>query len=173
MFSEKSKESYEEIYTRNIRRLLNYAYAQLRSRGDAEELANEAMLVLWQKMKEQEIKNPDAYVTQILANLIRNFMRSKQRQIDTISLEAIGDTIAGEEMPERISDGFPPELTSSEKEILMLRVQRSLSFNEISQILGLPDSSCRSRFFRAKAHYKELLTKKSKAKQHFLEEKTL
>lgn len=91
MLFDKSKYSYEEIYTRNIRRLANYAAAQVHNREDAEELASEAMLVLWRKLRELDIQNPDAYVTQILANLIRNFMRKKQRQLETVSFDLIGD----------------------------------------------------------------------------------
>ena len=96
MFSAKNEYSYEEIYQRNIRRLANYAAAQVHNREDAEELANEAMLVLWRKMQEQDILNPDAYVIQILANLIRNFIRRKCRQIETVSFDVIGDVAAEE-----------------------------------------------------------------------------
>lgn len=155
MFSAKSEYSYEEIYQRNIRRLANYAAAQVHNREDAEELASEAMLVLWRKMQEQEILNPDAYVIQILANLIRNYIRRKCRQLETISFDTIGD-IAAEEPQQNISDGFPSELSATDKQILIFRIQRKLSFKEISEIVGLAESSCRSRFLRAKAKFKEL-----------------
>ena len=154
MFSAKNEYRYEEIYQRNNRRLANYAAAQVHNREDAEELANEAMLVLWRKMQEQDILNPDAYVIQILANLIRNFVRRKCRQIETVSFDVIGD-VASEEPPQNISDGFPPELSAADKQILIFRIQRKLSFKEISEILGLAESSCRSRFLRAKAKFKE------------------
>ena len=148
---------FEEICKRNTSRLVRGAFRATGNRLDAEELANEAFLVLWKKMHTEEIRNPDAYLTTILVNLIGNYLKAKTREVPSISLEAFRDIPDSRGTVEKLEDGFPPELTAAEKQILQLRAEQQLSYEEISQILGISAVSCRSRFCRAKERYRELI----------------
>lgn len=46
---------FETIYGKNMTRLVRYAAKRVNNLYDAEELAGEALLILWQKQREQEI----------------------------------------------------------------------------------------------------------------------
>lgn len=148
---------YEEIYDRNITRLAHYAAMQVHNVHDAEELASEALLILWQKQKEQEIQNPDAYATQILIYLTLNFLKKKRRRIETVSLELVGDLAAAPDTDIGMS-GLPDELSDADREIILLRLYYGASFREIAGLLGLTEGSCRARFCRAKVRLRKLLT---------------
>ena len=55
---------------------------------------------------------------------------------------------------------LPQGLSPDERDILILKLEKELTYAEIAPILGISEVSCRSRFFRAKAHFL-LLTKKT------------
>lgn len=148
---------FEEICKRNTSRLVRGAFRATRNQLGSEELANEAFLVLWKKMHTEEIRNPDAYLTTILVHLIGNYLKAKTREVPSISLEVFQDIPDQQGVPEKLEDGFPPELTAAEREILKLRVEQQLSYEEIAQVLGISAVSCRSRFCRAKERYRELI----------------
>lgn len=57
---------------------------------------------------------------------------------------------------------LPKGLLPKEREILILLFEEQLSYEEIAQRLGISVLNCRTRAFRAKAHYKELLAKEDK-----------
>lgn len=149
------KDSFHQVYVRNIGRLIRIAYRITGSLEEAEDLADEACLIYWQKSKQTEILNPDAYLVKVISNLLGNFLGSKKNE--AIPLE-FAEEIAARPDSMGIKEYFPPTLPESEQEILILRIEKQLSYSEISQVLHLPESSCRSRFFRAKEHLKQLLS---------------
>lgn len=151
----KRDDSFHSVYVRNISRLIKMAYRITDSYEDAEDLADEACFIYWQKSQLAEVLNPDAYLAKIMANLLGNFLRSKKNE--ALPLE-FAEEIAARPDAVSIKEYFPPGLLESEQEILILRIEKQLSYTEISQLLCLPESSCRSRFFRAKEHLKSLLT---------------
>ena len=137
--------SFHSVYVRNISRLIKMAYRITDSYEDAED----------QKSQLAEVLNPDAYLAKVMANLLGNFLRSKKNE--ALPLE-FAEEIAARPDAVSIKEYFPPGLLESEQKILILRIEKQLSYTEISQVLCLPESSCRSRFFRAKEHLKSLLT---------------
>lgn len=59
---------------------------------------------------------------------------------------------------EPLENLLPKGLTDKEREILVLLYEKQLSYEEIAQRLGISVLNCRTRAFRAKEHYKELIT---------------
>ena len=159
MISTPQSEDFDEVYKRNYTRLSQYAFHIIHDEGDAEDLANEAFLVYYQHTGEIEITNPDAYLFKILRNLIGNYI--KQRDLHpTISLEILEETADPRSNSEPLERLLPQELNPDERKILILKLENGLTYAEIAPILGISEVSCRSRFFRAKAHFL-LLTKKN------------
>ena len=95
VFSAKNEYRYEEIYQRNNRRLANYAAAQVHNREDAEELANEAMLVLWRKMQDagvdttlllcQRINHPSPAMHRVFAELLYHCILGERAEEGKVS----------------------------------------------------------------------------------------
>ena len=77
------------------------------------------------------------------------------------SLDILEETADIQSSPEPLEYLLPQGLSQDERDILILKLEKELTYAEIAPILGISEVSCRSRFFRAKAHFL-LLTKKNK-----------
>ena len=141
MISTPQVEGFDEVYKRNYTRLSQYAFHIIHDKGDAEDLADEAFLVYYQHTDEMDIENPDLH--------------------PTISLDILEETADTRSSPEPLEHLLPQGLSPDERNILILKLEKGLTYAEIAPILGISEVSCRSRFFRAKAHFL-LLTKKNK-----------
>ena len=133
MISTPQVEGFDEVYKRNYTRLSQYAFHIIHDKGDAEDLANEAFLVYYQRR--------DLH--------------------PTLSLDILEETADIQSSPEPLEYLLPQGLSPDERDILILKLEKELTYAEIASILGISEVSCRSRFFRAKAHFL-LLTKKNK-----------
>lgn len=158
MISTPLVEGFDEVYKRNYTRLSQYAFHIIHDKGDAEDLANEAFLVYYQHADEMDIENPDAYLFKILRNLIGNYIKRRDLH-PTLSLDILEETADIQSSPEPLEYLLPQGLSQDERDILILKLEKELTYAEIAPILGISEVSCRSRFFRAKAHFL-LLTKK-------------
>lgn len=160
MISTPQVEGFDEVYKRNYTRLSQYAFHIIHDKGNAEDLANEAFLVYYQHTNEMDIANPDAYLFKILRNLIGNYIKRRDLH-PTLSLDILEETADIQSSPEPLEHLLPQGLSPDKRDILILKLEKELTYAEIAPILGISEVSCRSRFFRAKAHFL-LLTKQNK-----------
>lgn len=143
---------FDSFYLEYSPKLWRLAYRLTRNRYDSEDLVDEAFLIYLQKSTTMVIDNPEAYITRILANLVRNYARlswHNELPIDvlpesTLSTDGVGMRLR--EVPQ-------------EQEILLLRYEERLSYSEIADVLKIKEASCRSRLMRAKAHLLSLYEK--------------
>lgn len=149
---------YSEFYIENYPRLVRHAYRLISNRWDAEELADEALLIFYQKSQAETIQNPNAYLKRIISNVLGNYFKSKKRE-QAISIETLHELSGTDCFSLSLSDCLPAGLSASEREILILRIEKKLSYTEIAEELNLEEVSCRSRLFRAKVRCKELMEK--------------
>lgn len=150
---------FNSLYKQSYDWLLRHAYRVTGNYHDSEELVDETFVVYMQKSKTQDIHNPQAYITGILSKLIGNYLKSKRRESSIfLPLNYLRDvTDPADGLRRSLSDLLPNELLPWEREILLLRYEKQLSFEEISSRLGLQPVSCRSRLFRAKLHFRLLV----------------
>lgn len=66
---------FDSFYLEYSPKLWRLAYRLTRNRYDSEDLVDEAFLIYLQKSITMVIDNPEAYITRILANLVRNYAR--------------------------------------------------------------------------------------------------
>lgn len=159
---EQFNEEFNAFYKEYYKKLVNHAYRLTSNRWDAEELADEALMIYFHKSQSEIIQNPRAYLKRIMSNVLGNYFKSKKRE-QVISLEMLHEIPGKDCFMPSLGDCLPAGLTASEREILILRVEKKLSYAEISIELGLEEASCRSRLFRAKMRCKELMeTEKNK-----------
>lgn len=147
-----------ERYREHSARLFKQAYYVLRDQHLAEDLMEEAFLILLYKQKDLLIHpNIGGWLSQTLKHLILDETKSARHKLET---PLIHDTSAFtvDTYHEPLEDLLPKELSPKEREILVLLFEKQLSYEEIAQHLGISILNCRTRAFRAKAHYKELIT---------------
>ncbi|MCI8440212.1 MAG: sigma-70 family RNA polymerase sigma factor [Oscillospiraceae bacterium] len=93
-----------------------------------------------------EHPKPGAWLLLTLRNLMANARRVESHK--TIPLEeAAGIPENTEETP--LSELLPVQLKPEEKEILVWRFEQQLSYQEMSERLGVSDEACRKRLVRA------------------------
>lgn len=145
---------FDSFYLEYSPKLWRLAYRLTRNRYDSEDLVDEAFLIYLQKSITMVIDNPEAYITRILANLVRNYARLSWHNEflpeSTLSTDGVGM---------RLREVLPKGLSPQEQEILLLRFEERLSYSEIADVLKIKEVSCRSRLMRAKAHLLNLYEK--------------
>lgn len=137
----------EEVVEANLDALVRFAYFRIGDRTEAEDIVYDAVLRLLENS--EKVRDAKCYLFRIVYNLCQD--RFRQVRVSTVPFETIdlpdkSDDQLDQEEIDRIShllDGLPP----NEAEIVRMNVVDELSFVEISQILHLPQSTAKSRFY--------------------------
>lgn len=143
------RQTFEQFYRQNFRQLRNYLRIYLRNPQAAEDVAQEIFIQLWQ--------NPDgfarwhsslkAYLFGVARHRGADWWRSQQKGPQVQALQARG--LSEEETSFEIRDAMSqlePELAS----LLWLRGVEGYSYEELSQIFGIPLGTVKSRLFEAR-----------------------
>ena len=153
---------FDRLYREHSERLIKMAFYVLRNRPLAEDMVEETFLTLLHKKEELESHpNIAGWLTDTLKNIISDELKSARRKHD---VPFIFDNYAAEYDTYRLplKDFLPKELSPKEQEILILLFEEQLSYEEISERLGISVENCPTRAFRAKIHYRELVEKEEK-----------
>ncbi len=155
-------EWFDQLYKEHSGRLFRQAFYALRDRHLAEDLVSETFLILLYKQRDLRAHpNLAGWLSQTLKNLICDEMRSARHRLE---MPLIFDDTAFtvDTYHQSLDELLPKELFPKEQEILILLFEEQLSYEEIAQRLGISVLNCRTRAFRAKAHYKVLIMKEDK-----------
>ncbi|MBB3993848.1 RNA polymerase sigma-70 factor (ECF subfamily) [Sulfitobacter undariae] len=117
---------------------------------DAEDMAQEALMRLMQRMGRSTIETPEHYAMIILHNLARARWRAKveltELEEDTASTLPEGDSRLAVEALRHAIKALPAD----QAQIMQLVLQGELSPNAIAQLLDLPTGTVMSRLARAR-----------------------
>lgn len=147
MFGNRRSENIDKVIEANLDTLVRFAYFRVGDRTDAEDIVYEAVLRLLEN--HSNVRDIKCYLFRIVYNLCQDGFRKKR--VPTVPLENIDlpdlqeDRLDQGEI-DRINsllDDLPP----NEAEIVRMNVVDELSFVEISNILSLPQSTAKSRFY--------------------------
>lgn len=148
--------------------MMKLAARLLKNQQMSEELVNESFLILLYKRKELEHHpNLPGWLNQTLKNLILNELNSARHRLE-IPLIKEAEVAQPDIYRPQLSELLPPELTQKESEILIMFFEEQLSYDQIAVRLHISVLNCRTRLFRAKAHFKELIENKNYNYQLFL-----
>ena len=159
-WSRGSTEALAELFSRYKQPIYGFFRRRTRDTAQAEELTQEAFLVLVRKAAAYEPRAPFRTYLYVIAFKI---LRSHRRKV---MFRAAFFGNAGTKREAGKSDATEAglwvrrageKLDRTEREILMLREYEQLSFGEIGTLLGLPLNTVRSRLFRARQALRELL----------------
>ena len=152
MISTPLVEGFDEVYKRNYTRLSQYAFHIIHDKGDAEDLANEAFLVYYQHADEMDIENPDAYLFKILRNLIGNYIKRRDLH-PTLSLDILEETADIQSSPEPLEYLLPQGLSQDERDILILKLEKELTYAEIAPHIRHIGSQLPLQIFSRKSEF--------------------
>jgi len=173
-----NEKAFAEIVLHSQKKVFNIAYRMLGNLEEAKDLAQEVFISVFESIKglKEEIKF-DAWLTQITLNHCRNRWKYLKRR-RYFNSDSLDDPIETEEgsMPRTLVDPSDnPEtlyekksiqqfiqrgllkLKEDQRELVVLRDLQGFSYEEMGELLGLPEGTIKSRLHRARMDLKEIL----------------
>jgi len=173
-----NEKAFAEIVLHYQKKVFNIAYRMLGNLEEAKDLAQEVFISVFESIKDlkEEIKF-DAWLTQITLNHCRNRWKYLKRR-QYFNSDSLDDPIETEDgnMPKAIADPSEnPEalyekkmvqqfvqsgllkLKEDQRELLVLRDLQGFSYEEMGELLGLPEGTIKSKLHRARMDLKEVL----------------
>ena len=164
-FQSGDERAYIELVNRYRDRLINFVYPFLGDFEQAEDVVQEAMLKLYEKKHYyREIAKFSTWIYTIARNLANTELRKKKRrkttyisrmtkddrQYDIPAVQAdLNQNLQNEFIRERIHEAIK-ELPEHFKTVIILRDIQELSYDDISNIVGVPLGTVKSRINRAR-----------------------
>lgn len=159
---ENRDEVFSALYQENAAKMVRYAAGQLRNRDLAEELVEDAFVLLLRKYDQlTDHPNLPGWLWKTLQHLILTEVKSARHRLE-VPLEQDFDLAAPEEDRSALADALPEGLSDRDREILLLFFEEELTHEEVAARLGISILNSRTRLFRAKNRCKELLEKMQK-----------
>lgn len=166
--------SFKALYEAYIKRIYNFAYRLVDTREDAEDIAQETFIIVFNEIK--ELKDPDRFESWIY-RIARNevYQRYRKKKGSEISLDDIESgtqsslLVNGQEVDplgavlqvelgqviDRVLNSLPFKL----REVFILAVLDRLSYEQIAQIVGRSLLSVKTDIHRARILAREQLRK--------------
>lgn len=144
---------FETIYPR-VRRYLLLRGMEL---GEAEDLAQNVMVILFRRGREVRDKELfHGWLFKVVKNELARYWRQRQARQRLAAMEPLSDELANSLLTETELEScssfadWMSQLDPVEREIIILRFVEELSYEELAVALGLPLGTVKWRLFNAK-----------------------
>jgi RNA polymerase sigma-70 factor (ECF subfamily) len=151
--------AFQELLSRYRRPAITLAYQMLGNLEDAEDVAQEAFVRVFQAIP--RFRGQAAFSTWLYRIVTNLCLGNRRRRRATVELEAVREPSAPDSPSQQVTealltrqvlDAMPPELRA----ILLLRDQEGLSYTEIAEALRLPLGTVRSRLSKARMAFRQI-----------------
>lgn len=150
------RRAYNPLVERYQRAIYSHARRMLRDHDQADEVAQETFVRAYVNLKKYDGRYRFyTWIITIATNLCHDALSARKRSqpLELVEEQAsdcdpLEDT-AGADSCQRIRAEID-RLPSEQRQVLLLRVDRELSYEEISRVLKIPVGSVMSRLFRAR-----------------------
>ncbi len=168
----------EELYERWSRPLVNFLYGMCRDRTFAEDLMQDVFVKVWRAApRYKPLAKFSTWLFHIARNHWLNEREKKLRRIRPVSMDgggrkndngarlrdaipadtrSPGDLTLDRELADRI-DGAVAQLPEKYRDVWLLGASQGLPYEQVSQILGIPVGTVKSRMFQAVRKLRESL----------------
>jgi RNA polymerase sigma-70 factor (ECF subfamily) len=148
----------EVLISKYLKPIYNFIFCYVQNQQDAEDLTQETFLKMWRNLKKfKKEKNFENWLFTIAKNTCFDFLRKKRRNLilNAENLEIVADLTPSllekmekESLLEKLKKEIE-KLPFKMKEVIDLHYNFGLNFREISEILGEPMNTVKSRHKRA------------------------
>jgi len=169
--AEKDRGAFEELYTIYYRRLFSYLFKLTRRAELVEEVLNDVMLVIWKKAASFDGRSrPSTWIFGIAYHKAMKALAQRRK----IEQPAPGND-DGEREPREAVDQDEPEsllarrelattlgrallaISAEQRAVVELTYYYGLSYQEISDVVGCPVNTVKTRMFHARRRLRDLL----------------
>ena len=172
------RKAFEKIVLFYQKRVFNYAYRMLGNMEEAKELAQEVFVTVFESIRDlREESKFDGWLKQIILNHCRNRWKYLKRRhyFNTDSMDDPIETEEGEVTKAFVDPSGNPdvlyekkrvqewiqkgllELKEDQRELIVLRDLQGFSYEEMANLLTLPEGTVKSRLHRARMELKNIL----------------
>ena len=159
------REAFSLLIRHNIQRVYRAAYAVVRNRDDAEDIAQETFVRAYQSISRFDETRPlFPWLYRIARNLCLNRIeRVTKRETELPEFDYLPDASAGPEESaiaaeeRRLVRGAVGRLPDQHRQIIELSHFQECSYREIADILDVPMGTVMSRLYNARRKLRELL----------------
>ncbi len=151
--------AFQELLSRYRRPAITLAYQMLGNLEDAEDVAQEAFVRVFQAIP--RFRGQAAFTTWLYRIVTNLCLGSRRRRKATVGLDSVREPRAADSPSRAVTEalltrqvlhGMSPELRA----ILLLRDQEGLSYSEIAEALQLPLGTVRSRLSKARMAFRQI-----------------
>lgn len=168
---ENDRKAQMQLYEQYCQGMFCVAMRFLKNEDDAEDVLQDAFIKAFQKIEQYKGEVTfGAWLKKIVVNRSLDFLKGKKE-----NLVALDETYMhmAEDDDWTVDDGISIAVVKMVMEglpdkyrcVLQLYLMEGYDHEEISQILGITNTTCRTRLLRGKGHLKELLKKKALSKR--------
>jgi RNA polymerase sigma-70 factor (ECF subfamily) len=168
--AEKDLAAFEELYTLYYRRLFSYLFKLTRRAEMVEEVLNDVMLVIWKKAGSFDGRSrPSTWIFGIAYHKAMKALAQRRPRWS----ERSGDE-GGREPLEPVDHDEPEnllvrrelattlgrallEISAEQRAVVELTYYHGLSYQEISEVVGCPVNTVKTRMFHARRRLRDLL----------------
>ena len=130
------KEAFAQIFDELEKPVFTIVSRIVQSKEIAEDVTQDIFVKLFVSPPASSVKNPRAWIFQMTRNLAINALKKKQG-IDIDDIELVADDQISNVVMRMDIESAISRLSRVEREIVSLRINAELHFNEISNIVGL------------------------------------
>jgi RNA polymerase sigma factor (sigma-70 family) len=160
-YADDDMEAFELLYRRHRERLFGFLLSRLKNRSEAEEVFQAVFAKLHQGRRSYRREVPFLpWIFTIARNAMIDHLRRQQRQQHVILSEeavAAGVAPAREDVPIGAAIAELSSLSPAQRQVLELRFNQGLSFQEIAEELELSAGNARQLVSRAIARLRRLM----------------
>lgn len=168
--------SFRDLVLRYLKPIYNFSLRMTGNKNDSEDIVQDVFLKVWKNLKKYDERAAfKTWIFTIARNTIFDYLRKNKELIfsdlendnDEISFEEnivdedvnIEESFFENEILENLKEGIE-KLSKKDKEILFLRYEDGITFEEISKILEKPLNTVKSDYRRALLRLKKLIAPK-------------
>jgi RNA polymerase sigma-70 factor (ECF subfamily) len=154
-----NREAYEEIVVRYMQSAYYVALAFVHNQQDALDISQDAFIRAYRRIKKFDTAKPFfPWFYKILKNLCMDHFKRRQRrnEVPLANVRVLEAEREDREMKSALWKGIE-ELPPEQKEIIILRYFRQLSYQEMAEVLGKPIGTIMSSLHYAKKRLKGIV----------------
>jgi RNA polymerase sigma-70 factor (ECF subfamily) len=148
-------DSYNLLVSRWEKRVFNYLFRLVRNREDALDLCQDVLLKAYQNLRKlEDSARFAAWLFRIAHNEAYSMLRRKRPEddLDAGTFEAAPASLRGSLLPVETAlavEAALRRLSPEQREAVVLKIYQGFKFEEMSEILGCPLSTVKSRLYTA------------------------
>ena len=148
--SNKEKTSFEQVYLQFVKPIYYVAFAILKNKEDAEDVASDVFLSYYQMRNKEKIKNVKNYLFKMAHNKALNYLKRKNREElkDDIDVYYVEKDNFDNSLVTQIKKEIY-SLPDEEKQIFVMHVNGGMGFRQISRIMKMSISAVYRRYKKA------------------------